>query len=96
MQPSGSDHTTTSSWALGQLGTKVYNYHPGWWEPGSTLEIVMKLDTWNALPEEYQAAIDNAAKAANIGTMAKYDVLNSAALAEVMSVAEIRQFPTTS
>ncbi len=78
---------------LGQLGTKVYNYHPGWWEPGSTLEIVMKLDTWNALPEEYQAAIDNAAKAANIGTMAKYDVLNSAALAEVMSVAEIRQFP---
>ncbi|MBK5268137.1 MAG: TRAP transporter substrate-binding protein DctP [Acidimicrobiia bacterium] len=78
---------------LGQLGTKVYNYHPGWWEPGSTLEIVITLDTWNALPEEYQAAVENAAKAANVGTMAKYDVLNSAALAEVMSVAEIRQFP---
>jgi TRAP-type mannitol/chloroaromatic compound transport system substrate-binding protein len=45
------------------------------------------------LPEEYQAAVENAAKAANIGTMAKYDVLNSEALAQVKAVAEIREFP---
>jgi len=78
---------------LGELGTKVFNYHPGWWEPGSSLEVVLPLTLWNELPEEYQAAVENAAKAANIGTMAKYDVLNSAALADVQAVAEIRQFP---
>ena len=78
---------------LGELGTKVFNYHPGWWEPGSSLEVVMPLTLWNELPEEYQAAVENAAKAANIGTMAKYDVLNSDALNQVKEVAEIRQFP---
>jgi len=78
---------------LGQLGTQVFNYHPGWWEPGSSLEVQMPLTLWNQLPEEYQAAVENAAKAANIGTMAKYDVLNSDALAEVKAVAEIREFP---
>jgi TRAP-type mannitol/chloroaromatic compound transport system substrate-binding protein len=78
---------------LGELGTKVFNYHPGWWEPGSSLEVQLPLSRWNELPEEYQAAIENAAKAANIGTMAKYDVLNSDALAQVKAVAEIREFP---
>jgi TRAP-type mannitol/chloroaromatic compound transport system substrate-binding protein len=78
---------------LGQLGTRVFNYHPGWWEPGSSLEVQIPLSLWNELPEEYQAAVENAAKAANIGTMAKYDVLNSDALAEVKAVAEIREFP---
>ena len=72
---------------------QVFNYHPGWWEPGSTLEVQLPLTLWNELPEEYQAAVENAAKAANIGTMAKYDVLNSEALAQVQAVAEIREFP---
>lgn len=78
---------------LGELGQQVFNYHPGWWEPGSTLEVQLPLSLWNELPEEYQAAVENAAKAANIGTMAKYDVLNSDALAQVQAVAEIREFP---
>lgn len=78
---------------LNQLGREVFNYHPGWWEPGSTLEVVMPLSLWNDLPEEYQAAVENAAKAANLGTMAKYDVLNSEALAQVKEVATIREFP---
>ncbi len=78
---------------LGELGTKVFNYHPGWWEPGSSLEVVLPLTLWNELPEEYKAAVENAAKAANLGTMAKYDVLNSEALNQVKEVAEIRQFP---
>jgi TRAP-type mannitol/chloroaromatic compound transport system substrate-binding protein len=78
---------------LNQLGRQVFNYHPGWWEPGSSLEVTIPLTLWNELPEEYQAAVENAAKAANIGTMAKYDVLNSQALAQVKAVAEIREFP---
>ncbi len=78
---------------LTQLGSQLFYYHPGWWEPGSSLEVQIPLSLWNELPEEYQAAIDVAAKAANLGTMANYDVLNSDALAEVAEVAEIRRFP---
>ena len=78
---------------LGELGSQLFYYHPGWWEPGSTLEVQIPLTLWNELPEEYQAAVENAAKAANLGTMANYDVLNSAALAQVEDVAEIREFP---
>lgn len=79
---------------LTQLGTAdLFYYHPGWWEPGSALEVVMPLDLWNNLPPQYQAAVENAAAAANLGTMANYDVLNSQSLAQVREVAEIRQFP---
>ena len=79
---------------LDQIGTdQLFNYHPGWWEPGSTLEVVMPLSLWNELPEVYQAAVENAAKAANIGTMANYDALNPGSLAGVEAVAEIREFP---
>jgi TRAP-type mannitol/chloroaromatic compound transport system substrate-binding protein len=78
---------------LGELGSQLFYYHPGWWEPGSTLEVQMPLTLWNELPEEYQAAVENAAKAANLGTMANYDVLNSDVLADIRQVAEIREFP---
>lgn len=78
---------------LTQLGTsELYYYHPGWWEPGSSLEVVISLDLWNQLPPQYQAAVENAAKAANLGTMANYDVLNSQSLADVEAVADVRQF----
>lgn len=78
---------------LAELGQKVFYYHPGWWEPGSTLEVVMSLSLWNELPEEYQAAVENAAKAANLGTMANYDLLNAQSLDQIKQVAEIREFP---
>ena len=79
---------------LNELGTdQLFYYHPGWWEPGSSLEVQIPLTLWNELPEEYKAAVENAAKAANIGTMANYDVLNADALAQVEQVAEIREFP---
>ncbi len=78
---------------LAELGTQLFYYHPGWWEPGSALEVEIPLSLWNELPEEYQAAVENAAKAANLGTMANYDVLNSEALPQVEQVAEIREFP---
>ncbi len=79
---------------LTELGTsQLFYYHPGWWEPGSSLEVQISLSLWNQLPEEYQAAVENAAATANAQTMANYDVLNSDALATAASVAEIRPFP---
>ena len=79
---------------LTELGTdQLFYYHPGWWEPGSSLEVQIPLTLWNDLPEEYKAAVENASAAANLGTMANYDVLNSDVLEQIKQVAEIREFP---
>lgn len=78
---------------LDQLGSQLFYYHPGWWEPGPSLEVQMSLSQWNELPEVYKAAVENAAATANVRTMAKYDVLNPQDLQKVKEFAEIRQFP---
>ena len=77
---------------LDQLGSELFYYHPGWWEPGSTLEVEFTLEAWNELPEEYQIAVELAAKSANQGMMARYDVLNSQDLPKVQEFATILPF----
>jgi TRAP-type mannitol/chloroaromatic compound transport system substrate-binding protein len=77
---------------LDELGSELFYYHPGWWEPGPSLEVQMPLTTWNDLPEVYKAAVENAAATANVRTMAKYDVLNPRDLQTIKGFAEIRQF----
>ncbi len=59
--------------------TQFY-YHPGWWEPGPSLEVMIPLPKWNALPEIYQEIIKTAAYEANSTMMALYDVRNPIAL----------------
>lgn len=61
--------------------TQFY-YHPGWWEPGPSLEVQIPLDKWNSLPEVYQEIVKSAAYEANSTMMAKYDVENPRALQE--------------
>ncbi len=70
----------------------LYYYHPGWWEPGTALEVQISLELWNELPPEYQAAIQSAAAETNMRTMATYDVLNQADLQVVKGFAQIREF----
>ncbi len=77
---------------LDELGSDLFYYHPGWWEPGTALEVQFRLDDWNNLPEQYQAAVQNAAAHANMRTMALYDVLNQRDLQTVKEFAEIREF----
>ncbi len=77
---------------LDELGSELFYYHPGWWEPGPSLEVQLQLSTWNDLPEVYKAAVENAAATANVRTMAKYDVLNPRDLQTIKEFAEIRQF----
>lgn len=77
---------------LDQLGSQLFYYHPGWWEPGTALEVQIPLSLWNDLSPEYQSAIENAAAYANINTIATYDVLNQADLQKVKEFAEIREF----
>jgi TRAP-type mannitol/chloroaromatic compound transport system substrate-binding protein len=77
---------------LDQLEGELFYYHPGWWEAGSSLEVQFSLELWNELPEEYQAAIQNAAAFTNIRTMSQYDVLNPRDLQIIKGFAEIREF----
>ena len=78
---------------LDQFQGDLYYYHPGWWEPGTAVEVEINLDMWNDLPPEYQAAIKAAAAYANMDTTAKYDVLNQRDLQVIKGFAQIREFP---
>jgi len=77
---------------LDQFGGDLFYYHPGWWEPGTTLEVQFPLELFNDLPEEYKAAIENAAAYAHAQTVAQYDVLNSRDLGKVKDFATILPF----
>jgi TRAP-type mannitol/chloroaromatic compound transport system substrate-binding protein len=77
---------------LDELGSDLFYYHPGWWEPGTALEIQMPLELWNELPPTYQAAVRNAAAYSNMNTLATYDVLNQRDLQTIKGFAQIREF----
>ena len=90
--PSSSAPTDDLILGLDELGSDLFYYHPGWWEPGTALEVQIPLTLWDELPATYQAAVRNAAGLANMNTMATYDVLNQRDLQEVKTFAEIREF----
>ncbi|MGH8925003.1 MAG: TRAP transporter substrate-binding protein [Acidimicrobiia bacterium] len=72
-----------------------FYYYPGFWEPAPTLEVQIGLDQWNQLPSLYQDIIRSAAKEANMNMMNQYDLLNPAALREMVESGdvELRPFP---
>jgi TRAP-type mannitol/chloroaromatic compound transport system substrate-binding protein len=70
---------------LGFQDVASFYYHPGWWEPGPTLEVQIPLPKWEALPEVYQEVIKSAAFEANTTMMARYDALNPEAYQEILN-----------
>lgn len=77
---------------LNELGSDLYYYYPGWWEPGPFLEVEINLDKWNELPADYQAAIETAAKAELTDNMAYYDHMNPGAINQIREFADVREF----
>ncbi len=65
---------------MGLYKAAKYYYHPGWWEPGLTLDVLVNLDAWNKLPKEYQEILQTAAYETNLNMLAQYDALNREAL----------------
>jgi TRAP-type mannitol/chloroaromatic compound transport system substrate-binding protein len=65
---------------LGLNKVAQYYYYPGWWEPGSTLEVQINLDQWNQLPEVYQQIVRTAAFEANMEMLSRYETRNNEAL----------------
>jgi TRAP-type mannitol/chloroaromatic compound transport system substrate-binding protein len=68
---------------LGFPDVAEYYYYPGWWEPGSTLEIQVNLAAWNELPPFYQRCLRYAAATANVQMLGRYDARNQTALQEI-------------
>ncbi|NWF62920.1 MAG: TRAP transporter substrate-binding protein DctP [Chloroflexi bacterium] len=66
--------------ALGLNKAAGYYAFPGWWEPGTTLEVQVNLDEWNKLPAQYQNAIAVAAAESNLVMLADYEAANGDAL----------------
>ncbi len=71
-------------------------YYPGWWEGQAMLHLFFNLEKFNALPKSYQSVIRVAAQTTNSLMMARYDMLNPAALRRlVKNGAVLRAFPET-
>lgn len=70
-----------------------FYYYPGWWEPSSTLLLVVNLKDWNKLPKQYQEIFKAATLEYNTRVLAKYDVSNRKALKELRDVYSVKLMP---
>ena len=77
---------------LDEFDGELFYYHPGWWEPGTALEVQFPVSEFNALPEQYQAAIEAAAAMANQNMLATYDTLNPRDLETIEGFANVQEF----
>lgn len=69
---------------LGLHQVAEFYYYPGWWEPGSSLEVQINLAEWEALPDVYKAAVETAAAQANIVMLSGYEARNNEALTRLV------------
>ncbi len=81
--------------AFGLHKAAKYYYYPGWHEPGTTLEGIVNQKAFDALPEDLQQIVVNAAKAVNMDMLSEYTAKNNQALQELVSKhkVKVRRFP---
>lgn len=81
--------------AFGLHKAARYYYYPGWHEPGSTIELLVNQEAYNALPADLQEIIAQATTQANLRMLSEFTARNSAALATLVSDhdVELRAFP---
>ena len=65
---------------LGFVKVAKYYYYPGWWEGTGQGHNIMNLDKFNALPKQYQAAIETASYDTFSWVTGKYDYVNAASV----------------
>ncbi|HHH42881.1 MAG TPA: ABC transporter substrate-binding protein [Gammaproteobacteria bacterium] len=81
--------------AFGLYKAAKYYYYPGWHEPGTTLEAIVNRKAFDALPEELQIIVQNAARVANQDMLAEYIARNNQALQTLVNEhgVELRKLP---
>ncbi len=81
--------------AFGFHEVASYYYYPGWHEPGSILEFIINRDSLEALPEDLQAIVLHAARAANQDMLDEYTARNNAALQKLIDEhgVQLRRLP---
>ncbi|MCX2830744.1 TRAP transporter substrate-binding protein [Microbulbifer thermotolerans] len=70
--------------AFGFYQIADYYYYPGWHEPGSILEFIVNKTAFEKLPEDLQAIVRTAARAANQDMLDEYTARNNRALVELV------------
>ncbi len=65
---------------LGLHKVAPYYYYPGWWEPGTTYEVLVNRTQWDKLPKAYQHIFKSAAAEVSITMLANLDAANGEAL----------------
>ena len=80
---------------LGLHQVAQYYYYPGWHEPGAMLEIIVNQSSLERLPDDLQAIVKIAARAANQDMLDEFTARNNAALKELEEVhgVELRRLP---
>ena len=80
---------------LGLHQVAKYYYYPGWHEPGAMLELIVNANALAALPDDLQAIVSAAARAANQDMLDEFTARNNAALQELVEVhgVELRRLP---
>jgi TRAP-type mannitol/chloroaromatic compound transport system substrate-binding protein len=70
-------------------------YYPGWHEPGPTLELIFNKFSFEALPEDLQAIVTYASRAANQEMLDEFTARNNAALQQLVDKhgVVLRKFP---
>ncbi len=81
--------------ALGLHQVAKYYYYPGWHEPGAMLELIVNKYSLAALPEDLQAIVEYAARAANQDMLDEFTARNNQALRELVEQhgVQLRRFP---
>jgi TRAP-type mannitol/chloroaromatic compound transport system substrate-binding protein len=70
---------------LGLNQVADFYYYPGWWEPGTTAELLVNRAAWDNLPPMYQEILRTATYEANSLMLSQYEVLNQTALARLVA-----------
>ena len=78
---------------LGLYDFASYYYYPGFWEPGTTYEIIINQEAWCQLPKSYQQIVETAAAATNLKMLADYDALNGEALKKLQDTHQVELIP---
>jgi len=75
--------------ALGFYQVADYYYYPGWHETGSTLELIVNKDAFNALPKDLQAIVETASRMANQDMLDEFTGRNNTALQELINTHDV-------